>query len=183
MQYVQSLPANTENFCNALIDKIDEFASNQNQFDDMTLLTVSINNCKTSAQNQLYLDANYESVEKMIDIANSMLAECGCPDDVRRNIDTALDEIGANICDYAYPDGNGKFTADISVARNTFGINICDNGPKFNPLEHISKVQANSLSTDGLGIMLVKKLMDTMEYSWQDNENRLRLTKSWQIAD
>lgn len=183
MQYVQSLPPDTDNFCNALIDRIDEFASKQNQFDDMTLLTVCIKNCKTSAQNQLYLDANYESVEKMIDIANSMLAECGCPDDVRRNIDTALDEIGANICDYAYPDGNGKFTASFAVIRNTFDITICDKGPRFNPLEHISNVKANSLSTDGLGIMLVKKLMDTMEYSWQDNENRLRLTKSWQIAD
>lgn len=41
LQYVQCLPADTEDFCNTLIDKIDGFASNQNQFDDMTLLTFS----------------------------------------------------------------------------------------------------------------------------------------------
>lgn len=176
---IKDLPVGTTDLCHTLIEGIDNFSINQNQYDDMTLLTVHLKNDVNYARKELCLDAVYTSIEKLIEEVNSLLEEKKCPTDVRRYIDTTLDEIGTNICDYAYPGSIGKFSTIICIGENFFEITIKDNGIEFNPLEVTMPDIQTSPAIGGLGISLIKNLMDKVEYSRQNNENQLRMLKIW----
>ncbi len=55
-----------------------------------------------------------------------------------------------------------------------------DSGPKFNPLEMKNPIvsgPAERRKIGGLGIFMVKHLMDKIEYKYEDSKNKLKLIK------
>lgn len=93
---------------------------------------------------------------------------------------TACEELIVNIINYAYPKGDG----DIEVVFEDHGervvITIFDNGVAFNPLQKPDTDIANSIEdreAGGLGILMVKKLMDQIHYEYKDGQNQLRISK------
>lgn len=178
-QTIQSLPTNLEDSCLPIINTIDGFSTNQDQFDDMTILTIRMNSKTDFSVSECYLEASYSSSSELIGLVNQQLGEKHCPEEIRRNIDVALDEVITNISDYAYPDGNGSFKVISTCGDNFLDIVFCDKGTAFNPLEYKDSRNQSELQIGGLGISLIKNIMDNVEYSRQDNENRLHLIKLW----
>ena len=93
-----------------------------------------------------------------------------------------VEEIFVNIVSYAYEDKNANNTVTISIKDNDDKtiITFIDSGKHFNPL--IKDDPDISLSADerpvgGLGIYLVKKMMDNVEYEYKDNKNILTIEK------
>ena len=86
-----------------------------------------------------------------------------------------------NIASYAYPEGKGTADIDIYLTNyNTVCIELTDRGKPFNPLARTNpdtSLTANERKIGGLGIFMVKKLMDKVEYARQDNCNKLYLYK------
>lgn len=95
----------------------------------------------------------------------------------------SLDEVLTNIIDYAHPDHPVSLIA-IHVCTPPGGLKITieDNGIAFNPLESDSdpdlELSLDERPIGGLGIHLVKSLMDTLEYRRQNDRNQLTLSKS-----
>jgi len=59
-----------------------------------------------------------------------------------------------------------------------------DNGRPFNPLEYAEPDTTSPLEEreeGGLGLLIVKKTMDTMNYSYNNGVNRLEFSKSWHL--
>ncbi|MBO6096748.1 MAG: ATP-binding protein, partial [Bacteroidales bacterium] len=93
-----------------------------------------------------------------------------------------LEEAVVNVINYAYPpdeEGEVQISADSDGREVRF--TIVDSGFPFDPtavLEPDTTLDAQNRPIGGLGILLSRRLMDSISYSRQDGKNVLSLTKS-----
>ena len=95
-------------------------------------------------------------------------------------INTALEEVFVNVSNYAYEDG-GNVEISLSNDLTKAVFVFTDEGKKFNPLENDDpdiSLGSNEREIGGLGIFMVKKIMDKVEYEYKDGKNILTLTKN-----
>lgn len=103
------------------------------------------------------------------------------PQKVTVDIQLALDEILTNIVSYGYEAGaEGFIEVEIRLHENTLEVEVVDDALPFNILlvddPDIQKpLQEKAIG--GLGIYLVKNLMDQVEYRRLDAKNHLLLKK------
>jgi len=104
------------------------------------------------------------------------------PPALTMHLNLALEEVLSNIIFYAHND-NLKHTIDIdfSLMNNKLSIQITDDGKAFNPLEMESpdtQAPLEEREPGGLGIFLVKQLMDKLYYERNNKQNILILEKN-----
>ena len=97
------------------------------------------------------------------------------------DINISLDEIFTNIVSYGYRDRLAHLiTITIKLIGNELTIDVEDDGVPFNPLEAKEPMIPEDIincEIGGLGIHLVKKLMDEICYKRQPGKNKLTLRK------
>jgi anti-sigma regulatory factor (Ser/Thr protein kinase) len=128
---------------------------------------------------ELIVEARIESLDEVMDFVNAELECKQCPPELQVNINLAVDEIFVNIANYAYPSTGGTATVNICVGEEAI-IKFEDTGTAYNPLDHPDPpLDKPAMERDigGLGIFIVKKVMDSVEYTRIDNKNVLVLTK------
>lgn len=98
----------------------------------------------------------------------------------------ALDEAVSNVVNYAYGELQGMpvtIEAEKSTDndRSSLVIRIIDNGLEFNPLEEAPEVDvtlnAEERQIGGLGIFLIRQVMDEVRYERLSDQNRLTMIK------
>ena len=98
-------------------------------------------------------------------------------------INICLDELFTNIVSYGFEDDlehTIKFT--LNAESNLLTINIEDDGIPFNPLEKVDPEfpeNVDSAVIGGLGIHIIKKLMDNVRYERKQG-NKLTMIKNIQ---
>ena len=97
-------------------------------------------------------------------------------------IDVVIEEIFVNIASYAYKKEEEGF-ANISIKNenNKIVITFEDSGIPFNPLLKENPditLSAEKRKPGGLGIYMMKKMMDNVEYMYKDNKNILIIEKN-----
>ena len=106
------------------------------------------------------------------------------PADAIPRIIICLDELFTNIVSYGFDDDREhtiKFT--LNGSNDLVVIDIEDNGIRFNPLEKVDPdfpENVESAKIGGLGIMIIRKLMDSVSYERKDGKNKLTMRKSIQ---
>ena len=110
------------------------------------------------------------------------LEQLDCSMKAQMQIDIAIDEIVANVSFYAYTPGTGNVEIgfDYEPETRTAVITFTDSGVPFNPLEKEEPdtgLTAEEREIGGLGIFLVRKTMDSMEYRREDGHNILTIRK------
>lgn len=168
-----------DSLCKHLLSKIDSFCGETPQYDDLTALCLSLSPADKPERLETELPADYSSVETVIDSVNRLLSAKGCPESVRQNADVVMDELCANIVDYAYSDGNGNFTVSTEVGENYLRLTLTDRGPAFDPTVAGGMPDPEELQIGGLGIGLVRNLTDRMEYERVGGTNRLSVLMIW----
>ena len=97
-------------------------------------------------------------------------------------INLALDELFTNIISYGYKDkGDHRIKFVISCEDSTVVIQIEDNGVAFDVAEFEVPDPKNSLEdckVGGLGLHLIRKLMDEIEYKRKNDKNIVILKKN-----
>ena len=131
---------------------------------------------------ELTVEAAIENIEKVTEFINAELEALDCSFKAETQIDVAIDELFGNIARYAYSPETGKATVRIEVEENPLSVIITfiDNGRPFNPLEKSDPditLSAEEREIGGLGIFLVKKTMDMIEYDYRDGQNILTIRK------
>lgn len=177
-EVVSEMPSDIENACEYVFSGIEKGTEKADQFDDMTLLALRINSNDEVIEDSFTYKASYDSMETAIDAVNALLDKRNCPEEDRRKIDTSLDELLCNIVDYAYEGKEGDFTIDVKVGENYFDAVLRDKGVEFNPLE-VEEPDNSELKIGGQGIHLVRNMMDTFEYSRENDENKLHIQRLW----
>lgn len=126
--------------------------------------------------------ATIKSIPEIKSLITSWLDSHGCPARTKFQIYSALDEIFSNIVNYGYGEKEGyvQIQLDFNEATRMASIAFIDNCPEFNPLE---KEDPDLMLSDedrpigGLGIFLVKQMMDNVTYQRTNNCNVLTIFK------
>lgn len=107
--------------------------------------------------------------------------EVGSVPELDFTIHLVVEEIVVNIVNYAYPqDSEGEVTIIVELTPFELSLSFSDSGIPFNPLQKPdpdTTLSAAERPIGGLGIYLVKQVMDTVTYNYQDGHNILTLTK------
>ena len=132
--------------------------------------------------NEITLAATIENIETVTAFMDERLEAIGCPMKANMQIDVAIDEVFTNIASYAYPDGTGQATVQFAFdeSSRTVRITFLDSGIPFDPLQKPDPditLPAEERQIGGLGIYMVKKSMDRMEYRYENGMNILSLIK------
>lgn len=100
------------------------------------------------------------------------------------NINLVLEELVTNVINYAYPsteEHSFSVTAD-GEAGGVLTLQIIDDGVPFDPLNEAPEVDVTlgveERPVGGLGIFIVKQIMDEVSYSRTDGKNILTLQKN-----
>ena len=133
------------------------------------------------------LTADVGNMEEVLSFLDGFLEEKDCSLKVQSAFDIAMDEIFSNICYYAYagrPEAEGKGEAEITVKyladKPGFEVIFKDWGIPYNPLEKPDPDVTLSLEerdVGGLGIFMVKKSMDEINYENSGGQNVLSIVK------
>lgn len=121
-----------------------------------------------------YLDSIREFIKKVAQRFNFIETDID-------DIEFAVDEAVANIIEHAYEGIEGKITIKVICNDEKFSIELKDKGKKFDPtvkkLPDIEKHHKKH-KTNGLGIYIMRKLMDNISYEFVDGiGNILRMEK------
>jgi len=94
----------------------------------------------------------------------------------------AIEELVTNCIKYGYDDSAEHIIEiELKLAAGELVVTVADDGHPFNPLE-LSEPATNKpvedLAIGGLGIHLLRRMSDRMDYARTDGKNRLTLRKS-----
>lgn len=155
-----------------------QFVNGASQSDDITILVI-----KYLDQKQL----EYRLKNKLAEIpalaqAIEIFAEANnLPDQAIFQVNLSLDELLTNTISYGFPEGGEhEITVRIALRGETLVVETRDDGMAFNPLEQAEPDISQGIEErpiGGLGIHLVRNMMDEIEYSREENQNLLVMKK------
>lgn len=114
-------------------------------------------------------------IEKLSDFIEEIGDELTISPDLLYNLNLVLEEASVNIIQYAYGDKTQQeFTVEVTLTYDNYlQFTLTDRGIPFDPTQYgpsdVSGAEARP--EDGLGIFLIKSIMDNLEYHRQDDQN------------
>jgi sigma-B regulation protein RsbU (phosphoserine phosphatase) len=178
---LNSSPGSTpEQLLNDVLQDVDAFEGNTTQFDDITMLSFYYFGSEDRNMSELTVEAKLDNLQQVISFVDEHLEEMGCPMKTQLQIDVAVEEAYVNVASYAYSPGTGPVTLKVEKSASEIRITFLDSGVPFNPLEKEDpdvSLPASERQIGGLGIFMVKKSMDNVQYAYLDGKNILTLTK------
>jgi len=131
---------------------------------------------------EITVPARLDQLTEVTAWMDEALEALDCPPKAQMQMDMAIDEIFGNIAHYAYPDGDGSATVqlDFDEAQRVVSLVFIDRGQPFDPLKKPdpdTTLAAEERKIGGLGIFLVKKIMDEVNYCYRDGQNILTVRK------
>lgn len=128
---------------------------------------------------QIKLPAVIENLAQFIESVSDCARAQGFGQKRLSQIEVAMDEVLVNIVHYSYPDKNGDTEVVCSIDdKNRFVIEIMDWGVPFNVLSLDEPDLTSDISerkVGGLGVFIIRKLMEDVKYRYEDNKNILML--------
>lgn len=152
---------------------IDVFVGDAPQFDDITMLCLHLNDYAS-----IQLSPTEDSIPQAAHFVEEWLEKGAVPTKLSAKLLVAVDEVYCNIVRYS-----GASQAKIEVSRTDRQITMifADNGKPYNPLEREDPdvtLPLEERDIGGLGVFIVRKIVDETSYIRQDGKNifTLRLT-------
>ncbi len=132
---------------------------------------------------ELTVDATIANVQTVTEFVDGILESVDCSMKAQMQIDVAIDELFSNIAFYAYGEETGKATVKVETFDNPKAVELSfvDSGMQYNPLQKDDPditLSAEERGIGGLGIFIVKKSMDGMDYEYKDGKNILKIKKN-----
>ena len=133
------------------------------------------------AQYSLSVHASTEYLAQVRNFVAEHALQFGFEANVVDDIRLAVDEAFTNIIKHAY-NNDERQVVEIVVdyKGNTFGISLFDSGHTFSVADYQRpniKKRIKCRKRGGVGVYLIKKLMDTVNYQCKGRINEIRMTK------
>lgn len=105
----------------------------------------------------------------------------GIPVKAVNQLQVVLDELGSNIIKYAWSDGGRhELSVSFGVSDGAITLEIDDDGAAFNPLDAPAPKPlrpGDRPRPGGVGLHMVRQLVDAMAYARIGATNRITITK------
>ena len=177
-------------------ESVRVFVGDAEQSDDLTMLAIRYTPEaeRSLLHESLALTNNVSEVDRLSRFVKDFTERIGLDKALASNLRLAIEEAVVNVMNYAYPKettGTIELEADIMVSSSADGagqqhlcVKIIDSGVAFDPTEAAeadTTLSAEDRPIGGLGIFLVRELMDSINYEREDGRNILTMKKSVNI--
>ena len=172
------MKGNAKDIIHDLREELNVFSEGLEQFDDITMLVIEYQKGALLMESKIF-KADVKELDNLFEYSRSLLEVLDFPKRDIIMINTALEEVFVNVAKYAY-EGTGEVEVTLSNDKNKVTFVVRDSGRAFNPLEKEDPnlaVNAEDREIGGLGIYMVKNIMDETFYEYKDNHNVLTLVK------
>lgn len=167
----------------ALQAAVTEFVGEAPQSDDLTMLFIRYLPKEDTLlqERHLVLHNDIQQIPQLADFVETIAQEKHLSQSLAMGINLALEEAVSNVILYAYPkETDGLVDVEAILRKDSLEFIIADNGVPFDPTAappiDIS-LPAEERSIGGLGIHLVRELMDSVSYERKDEKNYLIMVK------
>jgi anti-sigma regulatory factor (Ser/Thr protein kinase) len=129
---------------------------------------------------QVSIRANVDGVAKVNEAFRGFAEARAVPDEVRRSMSAALDELLTNTIWYGATGGETEVTVEGELSADRLMITVSDAGQPFDPFAQAppdTTLSVDDRPVGGLGIHLVRHLMDDVSYERRSGRNVVVLTK------
>ena len=167
----------------AMTDAVHDFVGDAEQSDDLTMLALQYNHMQADIryQRSLTLPNDVQAVPKLAEFVDIVCETVGFDMGTAMKMNLAIEEAVVNVMNYAYPAGvKGTVNIDAKASAEWVKFIISDSGAPFDPTakaEVDTTLSAEERGIGGLGIHLIRQIMDSINYEWEDGRNVLTLIK------
>ncbi|WP_296223967.1 ATP-binding protein [Ralstonia sp. UBA689] len=131
-----------------------------------------------SQEIEIELSPQQPDINALVAWLRAFFAEHGLSDALCQRFAIALDEVVTNIVEYGAP--RQPIKVFILIDNREVRVQVVDDGIAFDPLQipaPDTEAGIDERPIGGLGIFLVKKMMDSVAYEYRDERNRLSFSK------
>lgn len=167
-----------------ITEEVQQYVGDAEQNDDLTMLVIHYTpqQYESKLTEVLNIKNDLYEVSKLNAFQKSFYEKLNLEKSLARRLQLSVEEIVVNVIDYAYPLGmKGDITVKMMWDGKSLKIVVVDSGVMFDPTlvetPDIS-LMAEERQVGGLGIHLVRKLMDSVNYEREDGKNILTLIKN-----
>ena len=135
-----------------------------------------------SAALSLRIATRLDELPRLDAAVEDFAQEQAWPPDLVFQVKLVLEELGVNIVNHGHDDdARHEIEIEIASAADALTIEIADDGRPFDPLTEAPEPDLESAIEDrpigGLGVHLVRTMMDEARYRREEGKNRLTLVK------
>ena len=187
---IQAL-ANQQHEPRQLIDQmtvaVHEFVAGAEQSDDLTMMAIQYTKQQRDVRlrKSIVLPNDIEEVPKLNAFIEEVCETLGFSPSTTMQINLAIEEAVVNVMNYAYPlNSHGDVTIEAQSNDLRVKFTIIDSGTPFDPTvqgEVDTTLSVKDRPIGGLGIHLVRQIMDSINYERLDELNVLTLRKKLEI--
>ena len=172
----------TDQLVSGVLTAVEEFAAEAEQADDITLLAFSLDiEPHEVIHHQLKLQARTElsEIARIIQEFEGFADTQQLPSVISQKVSIALDELLNNIISYGFDDDEDHgINIQFDYADQRLEVSVVDDGKPFNPFDQRmpdTSLTVEKRSIGGLGVLLVKELMNEVSYQRVQGSNIVKL--------
>jgi serine/threonine-protein kinase RsbW len=133
-----------------------------------------------ASSTSLVIGADLNEIQKVTTALDEAMRACAFPDDMIRDLQLAVEEAIANTVVHGYRGTSGDVVIAIHATNRTVEVRIEDHAPPFDPFSFPEPDRGSDLTErriGGLGIYLIRKMVDEVAYQYAGGRNILMLVK------
>jgi anti-sigma regulatory factor (Ser/Thr protein kinase) len=133
-----------------------------------------------SSSTRIRIAADRQSLDRVFDAYERFARAHAVPDDIRRDVYVALEEIVSNVVLHGSRTRTPQVNVTLAIDQGSLRVQIVDDGPPFDPFSAPAPDVNRPLRErpiGGLGILFVTRLTDEHTYSRRANRNWVTLSR------
>ena len=165
-------------------EAVRQFVGDAEQSDDLTMMAIQYikQQPDVRVRKSIVLPNDIQEVPRLNAFVNEACQMAGFTEEDTSKVQLAIEEAVVNVMKYAYPSGtHGDVTIEAQLNGVRMKFTIIDSGAPFDPTAHPeadTTLSTNQRAIGGLGIHLVRQIMDAVNYERIDKLNVLTLKKN-----
>ena len=179
----QSVTLTPTQLLGKMTEEVHAFVEDAEQSDDLTMLAIRYSPVVHNLvlDEELILQNDVHQVKELNAFVKQVMAQLDVEPSLAKKLRLAVEEAVVNVMDYAYPPGTtGDIIIHVTSDGEALNFVITDSGVAFDPTvqdKADTTLSAEDRPIGGLGILLVREMMDTINYERTDGKNVLLLRK------